>query len=184
MNASNTDSLLQTLSDYFCILHVALFSKMFKKQSYFLRQRNGSFARRDGANDVRQAGHCVGGGARAGASVVRQPGVAQVVEQYLAQRGIRNFLCRLRRLKCKTRLRKKTKAMILIFFWNVRKVETEWQLKEQFLVDDVWTAMNTDGQESAHPLVDETVDSPSAASAIFDSISYSKGFEICRYYTR
>lgn len=57
-------------------------------------------------------------------------------------------------------------------------METEWQLKEQFLTDDVWTAMNTDGQEGAHPLVDMTVDSPSAASAVFDSISYSKGLVI------
>jgi hypothetical protein len=86
--------------------------KKFKNQSYILLQRNCSFARRDAANDVRQAGHCFGGSARAGASVVRQPGVAQVVEQHLAQRGIRNFLCRLRRLKRKTRKKNHDNGLI------------------------------------------------------------------------
>jgi len=54
-------------------------------------------------------------------------------------------------------------------------VETEWSWDEQFVTDDVRTALEADGLESAHPLVDNSVDSPSAATAIFDSISYSKG---------
>ncbi|CAB3366331.1 Hypothetical predicted protein [Cloeon dipterum] len=59
-------------------------------------------------------------------------------------------------------------------------VETNMSLYEQFVTDDVDAALRVDALESAHPLVDDTVDSPDAASRIFDTISYSKGGSVIR----
>ncbi|XP_059490156.1 uncharacterized protein LOC132205229 [Neocloeon triangulifer] len=64
--------------------------------------------------------------------------------------------------------------------YSASHVETEWLLDEQFVTGDVNTALSADALETAHPLVDPSVDSPSAASAIFDSISYSKGGSVIR----
>jgi aminopeptidase N len=54
------------------------------------------------------------------------------------------------------------------------QIETDWKMDEQFVYEQLHTALESDAQESTHPIISE-VDKPSTIDAIFDDVSYNKG---------
>jgi hypothetical protein len=56
-------------------------------------------------------------------------------------------------------------------------VERDWQLKEQFVVRDLQSALAADALSTSHPMT-QSVDSPNSIRSIFDTISYEKGIFI------
>ncbi|NWX00910.1 AMPE aminopeptidase, partial [Caloenas nicobarica] len=64
-------------------------------------------------------------------------------------------------------------------FLGVNAAESDWQMLEQVLVDDVLPVMKDDSLLSSHPIVFD-VSSPDEITSVFDSISYSKGASILR----
>ncbi|XP_014296929.2 putative aminopeptidase-2 [Microplitis demolitor] len=59
------------------------------------------------------------------------------------------------------------------------KVETEWGLESQFVVEQLEPSFAVDGLLSSHPM-SHNVNSPSEISGIFDTISYSKAGSVLR----
>ena len=53
-------------------------------------------------------------------------------------------------------------------------METEWQLDEQFLFDEMYPGLMNDGLESTHSLVD-TVGNVNGYNPVFDGLAYTKG---------
>jgi len=47
-------------------------------------------------------------------------------------------------------------------------------MDEQFVYEEMHSALDSDALETTHPIVAD-VDSPSSISSVFDDISYSKG---------
>ncbi|XP_022104262.1 aminopeptidase N-like isoform X2 [Acanthaster planci] len=64
-------------------------------------------------------------------------------------------------------------------YLGVDKVETEWQMKLQFLVEDLQPVFTEDALGTSHP-VKVPVGAPAEINEIFDSISYQKGASIIR----
>ncbi|XP_014664771.1 PREDICTED: aminopeptidase N-like [Priapulus caudatus] len=62
------------------------------------------------------------------------------------------------------------------------KIEPEWKLWEQFVVDNLQSVMRLDSVPSARALVvpDDVINTPSEISSMFDSITYDKGGAVCR----
>lgn len=58
-------------------------------------------------------------------------------------------------------------------------METDWRLKEQFVVHDLQSALAADALLTSHPMT-QFVDSPNSVRSIFDIISYEKGNYIIR----
>lgn len=56
----------------------------------------------------------------------------------------------------------------------------DWELAEQFVVEQVQQAMQVDSTDDTHPMTDPNVSTTGQASAIFDNISYNKGASIIR----
>jgi len=55
----------------------------------------------------------------------------------------------------------------------------DWDLEEQFVVENLQQSMQLDSTESTHPMTN-VVNTKSEASAIFDNISYNKAGSIIR----
>ncbi|EMP40799.1 Glutamyl aminopeptidase [Chelonia mydas] len=64
-------------------------------------------------------------------------------------------------------------------FLGVNAAETDWQMLDQVLIDDVLPVMKDDSLLSSHPIV-VNVSSPAEITSVFDGISYSKGASILR----
>ncbi|XP_065261043.1 glutamyl aminopeptidase [Emys orbicularis] len=64
-------------------------------------------------------------------------------------------------------------------FLGVNAAETNWQMLDQVLIDDVLPVMKDDSLLSSHPIV-VSVSSPAEITSVFDGISYSKGASILR----
>lgn len=59
-------------------------------------------------------------------------------------------------------------------FFGTALVEKDWDLEEQFVVEQLQGVMQMDSLESTHPMT-HNVYTPAQVSGIFDSISYNKG---------
>lgn len=55
----------------------------------------------------------------------------------------------------------------------------DWDLEEQFVVENLQQSMQLDSTESTHPMTN-VVNTKSEASGIFDNISYNKAASIIR----
>ncbi|XP_065336916.1 aminopeptidase Ey-like [Cloeon dipterum] len=64
-------------------------------------------------------------------------------------------------------------------YFATNKIETDWKMDEQFIYEQLQSALIFDAQESTHPIVAD-VDEPSTIDSIFDDISYNKGGCIVR----
>ncbi|KAM6076076.1 glutamyl aminopeptidase [Chlamydotis macqueenii] len=64
-------------------------------------------------------------------------------------------------------------------FLGVNAAESDWQMLEQVLIDDVLPVMRDDSLLSSHPIVVD-VSSPAEITSVFDVISYSKGASMLR----
>uniref|UniRef100_H3A0D4 Aminopeptidase n=1 Tax=Latimeria chalumnae TaxID=7897 RepID=H3A0D4_LATCH len=62
---------------------------------------------------------------------------------------------------------------------GVTAAETDWQMMDQILIDDVLPVMGEDALLSSHPIV-VNVSTPAEITSVFDGISYSKGASILR----
>ncbi|XP_003929505.1 glutamyl aminopeptidase [Saimiri boliviensis] len=64
-------------------------------------------------------------------------------------------------------------------FLGVNHAETDWQMRDQMLLEDVLPVQEDDSLMSSHPIV-VTVTTPAEITSVFDGISYSKGASILR----
>ncbi|XP_053667734.1 membrane alanyl aminopeptidase-like [Anopheles marshallii] len=64
-------------------------------------------------------------------------------------------------------------------YFGTALVEPTWELEQQFVVEKLHTAMQTDGALSTHPMT-HPVYTQAQAAAIFDTISYNKGGVVLR----
>lgn len=64
-------------------------------------------------------------------------------------------------------------------FLGVNHAETDWQMRDQMLLEDVLPVQEDDSLMSSHPIV-VTVTTPDEITSVFDGISYSKGASILR----
>lgn len=55
----------------------------------------------------------------------------------------------------------------------------EWQMMDQFLIDDLHSVMTLDATLASHPIV-QTVKTPDQITEVFDSITYNKGASVIR----
>jgi aminopeptidase N len=56
----------------------------------------------------------------------------------------------------------------------------DWDLEEQFVVENLQQSMQLDSTDDTHPMTDPTVATKAQASGIFDNISYNKAACIIR----
>ncbi|XP_067616952.1 glutamyl aminopeptidase isoform X2 [Eurosta solidaginis] len=66
-----------------------------------------------------------------------------------------------------------------IEYKGVNKVHPEWDMLDQFVIEDLHGVLKLDATLAAHPIV-QTVESPAQITEIFDSITYSKGASVIR----
>ncbi|XP_066992326.2 aminopeptidase N [Anabrus simplex] len=64
-------------------------------------------------------------------------------------------------------------------YYSASKVETDWRLMEQFVVNEHQSIFGTDALPSAHALTSECY-TPAEVSAMFSGLTYSKGGSILR----
>lgn len=64
-------------------------------------------------------------------------------------------------------------------FLGVDHAESDWQMRDQILTEDVLPVQEDDSLMSSHPIV-VTVSTPAEITSVFDGISYSKGASILR----
>ncbi|CAG0886917.1 unnamed protein product [Cyprideis torosa] len=62
---------------------------------------------------------------------------------------------------------------------GIQSVESDWDMLNQFLCDDLHYVMILDAKVTSHPIV-QTVNHPDEITEIFDTISYSKGASVIR----
>uniref|UniRef100_A0A4W3HH61 Aminopeptidase n=1 Tax=Callorhinchus milii TaxID=7868 RepID=A0A4W3HH61_CALMI len=62
---------------------------------------------------------------------------------------------------------------------GVNAAESEWEMLDQILIDDVLSVMVDDALLSSHPII-VNVSTPAEITSVFDGISYSKGASILR----
>lgn len=56
----------------------------------------------------------------------------------------------------------------------------DWDLDQQFVVENLQQSMQLDSTEATHPMTDPSVNTKAQASGIFDNISYNKAGSIIR----
>lgn len=56
----------------------------------------------------------------------------------------------------------------------------DWEMEEQFVVENLQQSMQLDSTDNTHPMTDLTVNTQAQASAMFDNISYNKGASVIR----
>jgi aminopeptidase N len=59
-------------------------------------------------------------------------------------------------------------------------VQKEWDLEQQFVVENHQQSMQLDSTDSTHPMTDNTIASQAQSSGMFDNISYNKAASIIR----
>lgn len=59
-------------------------------------------------------------------------------------------------------------------------LKSDWDLEEQFVVENLQQSMQLDSTDDTHPMTDPTVQTKAQASNIFDNISYNKAASILR----
>ncbi|NXP03367.1 AMPN Aminopeptidase, partial [Thinocorus orbignyianus] len=61
-------------------------------------------------------------------------------------------------------------------------VESDWNIKDLMVLNEVYTVMATDALASSHPLSfrEEEINTPAQISEVFDTIAYSKGASVLR----
>lgn len=64
-------------------------------------------------------------------------------------------------------------------FMGTAMVEKDWDLEEQFVIENLQQSMQLDSTDSTHPMTN-VVNTKSDASSIFDNISYNKAASIIR----
>ncbi|XP_055129956.1 glutamyl aminopeptidase isoform X4 [Symphalangus syndactylus] len=64
-------------------------------------------------------------------------------------------------------------------YLGVNHAETDWQMRDQMLLEDVLPVQEDDSLMSSHPIV-VTVTTPDEITSVFDGISYNKGASILR----
>lgn len=67
------------------------------------------------------------------------------------------------------------------YFFFTRKVESDWGLEDQFVVNQVQVALGVDSVESTEALFHE-VNTPDEIANRFSSISYNKGGSVIRMF--
>lgn len=65
-----------------------------------------------------------------------------------------------------------------IQFYGVNYINSSWNYWNRFGIDQYYDAIKLDSLENTHPLVPEDVQTPDEITAMFDTISYSKGASI------
>lgn len=59
-------------------------------------------------------------------------------------------------------------------------IQGDWDLEEQFVVENLQQSMQLDSTDSTHPMTDLSVKTKAQASGMFDNISYNKAASIIR----
>jgi aminopeptidase N len=59
-------------------------------------------------------------------------------------------------------------------------LKPDWDLEEQFVVENLQQSMQLDSTDSTHPMTDPTVNTKSQVSGMFDNISYNKAASVIR----
>lgn len=65
-------------------------------------------------------------------------------------------------------------------FFGTQWLRADWDLEEQFVVENHQQSMQLDATEDTHPMTDPSVSTKAQASGIFDNISYNKAASIIR----
>ncbi|CRK90924.1 CLUMA_CG004613, isoform A [Clunio marinus] len=65
-------------------------------------------------------------------------------------------------------------------FLGTAMLRTDWELEEQFVVENLQLSMQIDSTDDTHPMTEPNVNTKPEANAIFDTISYSKAAAIIR----
>lgn len=63
---------------------------------------------------------------------------------------------------------------------NKFKVETDFELDKQFVVDQIHSVMQMDATNSTNPMTNDDTNSPRELRRMFNSISYNKGASFVR----
>jgi aminopeptidase N len=56
----------------------------------------------------------------------------------------------------------------------------DWDLEEQFVVENLQQSMQLDSTDSTHPMTDNSVATKQQSSDMFDNISYNKAASVIR----
>lgn len=67
-------------------------------------------------------------------------------------------------------------------FLGTAMVEKDWDLEEQFVVENLQQSMQLDSTDATHAMT-SVVNTKSDASAVFDNISYNKAASIIRMFS-
>lgn len=65
-------------------------------------------------------------------------------------------------------------------YFGTQMIETEWELEEQFVVENLQQSMLLDSTDDTHPMTDPSVRTKTQSSKMFDNISYNKAASIIR----
>lgn len=67
-------------------------------------------------------------------------------------------------------------------YFGTKMVEgyTDWDLEEQFVVENLQQSMQLDSTDSTHPMTNPQVKTKADSSGMFDNISYNKAASIIR----
>lgn len=65
-------------------------------------------------------------------------------------------------------------------YFGTAWLKTDWDLEQQFVVEQIQQAMQLDSTDDTHPMTDPSVETKAQASGIFDNISYNKGASFLR----
>lgn len=65
-------------------------------------------------------------------------------------------------------------------YFGVEMIKSDWDLEEQFVVENLQQSMQLDSTDRTHPMTDNSVKTKAQASAMFDNISYNKAASVIR----
>ena len=65
-------------------------------------------------------------------------------------------------------------------FMGTAFIYNDWELEEQFVIENLQQSMQLDSTDSTHPMT-TVVNTKAESSSIFDDISYNKGASILRW---
>jgi aminopeptidase N len=65
-------------------------------------------------------------------------------------------------------------------YFGTEMVQKDWDLEQQFVVENHQQSMQLDSTDLTHPMTDKTVASQAQSSGMFDNISYNKAASIIR----
>jgi aminopeptidase N len=65
-------------------------------------------------------------------------------------------------------------------YFGTKEIYNDWDLEEQFVVENLQQSMQLDSTDRTHPMTDNTVATQAQSSAMFDNISYNKAASVLR----